>query len=108
MNMAEFVRVARAGDIPDKKSKLIKIGGEEVALWHVDGHFYALNNVCPHQHFSMLDQGTLEGLYVTCPMHGWTFCLADGTPKVGDGRAKTYQVKVEGDDVFVERPGPSW
>ncbi len=66
------------------------------------GKFYAIDNVCAHQHFAMLHQGILEDLTVTCPMHGWTFSLETGRATVGSGRVKTYAVKVVGDEVWVE------
>jgi len=105
---ADFVRVARCSEIPERRSKLVHVEGEEIALWCVNGKFYAINNVCPHQHFSKLHEGTLEGLYVTCPMHGWSFCLEDGLPQLGNGKARVYRVKVEGGDVLVEKPVQSW
>jgi NAD(P)H-dependent nitrite reductase small subunit len=100
----EFVKVARTSDLHDRRGTLVHLEGEEIALWRVKGRIYAINNVCPHQHFSMLHQGTLDGVHVTCPMHGWTFSLEDGQPKFGNGRAKTYQVKVDGEHVYVEKP----
>jgi 3-phenylpropionate/trans-cinnamate dioxygenase ferredoxin subunit len=103
----EFVRVARFSEIPERRSKLIKVDDQEIAVWRVQGKLYAINNVCPHQHFALLHQGTLDGIHLTCPMHGWTFSLEDGKATTGNGRAKVYQVKVEGDIVFVERPGQS-
>jgi len=105
---AGFIRVARTSDIAERRCKLVHVEGEEIAVWHVGGRFYALNNVCPHQHFSSLHQGTLDGLYVTCPMHGWSFCLEDGLPKFGNGRARVYQVRVVGEEIFVEKPIPQW
>jgi len=104
----EFVKVAQVSDIPKRGGKLIHLDGEAIALWRVNGIVFAINNVCPHQHFSMLHKGTLEGVYVTCPMHGWTFSLEDGHPKFGNGKARTYQVKVVGEDVFVEKPANYW
>ena len=104
----EFVMVARMSDLHSFRGKLVKVENEEIVLWQVDGKVYAMNNVCPHQHFSMLHQGVVDGAYVTCPMHGWTFSLEDGRPKTGNGRAKTYRVKVKGADVFVERPKSAW
>lgn len=104
----EFAKVARVSEISEKRGRLVNLEGEEIALWRVEGKIYAINNVCPHQHFSMLHQGTLDGTYLTCPMHGWTFSLENGIPKTGNGRAKVYQVKVEGDDVLVEIPSGRW
>ena len=104
----DFVIVARTSDVPDRRCKLVCVDGEEIALWHVGERFFAINNVCPHQHFSSLHQGSLEGLFVVCPMHGWSFCLEDGRPGFGNGRVRTYQVRISGKDVLVERPKHSW
>lgn len=104
----EFLKVARVTDLYKGRGKLVRVDGEEIALWQVDGKAYAINNVCPHQHFSMLHQGSIDGLYITCPMHGWTFCLEDGKPKAGSGKARVYKVKVEGEDVYVEKPTSAW
>jgi 3-phenylpropionate/trans-cinnamate dioxygenase ferredoxin subunit len=98
---SDYVEVARASELSDGRSKLVKVGDLEIAVWRVDGKFYAVNNVCPHQHFSTLHQGTLEGLNLTCPMHGWTYSLETGEATTGNGRAKVYSVKVDGDRVFI-------
>ena len=104
----DFVKVARTTELHDRRGKLVRVEGEEIALWRVDGRIYAIHNVCPHQHFSMLHQGTLEGRHLTCPMHGWTFNLEDGLPSVGNGKKKIYQVRVEGEDVLIEKPESNW
>ncbi len=104
----EFVKAARRSDLREGRPTVVRIEGEDIVLWPVDGTIYAINNVCPHQHFAMLHQGIRDGLHLTCPMHGWTFSLVDGHPVTGNGHAKTYQVKVEGDDVYVERPTSAW
>jgi NAD(P)H-dependent nitrite reductase small subunit len=98
-----YVRVAKVSAIPDGRSKRIKMEDEEIALWHVRGKFYAINNVCAHQHFANLHQGILEGLLVSCPMHGWTYSLETGEATIGSGRVRTYAVKVVGEDVWVEK-----
>jgi len=97
-----FVKIGKASAIPDGKSKRVKVGDEDVALWNVRGKFYAIDNVCAHQHFPMLHQGILEDLTVACPMHGWTFSLETGKATVGSGKVKTYLVKVVGEDLWVE------
>jgi nitrite reductase (NADH) small subunit len=97
-----FVHVARVREIPDRRSKKIILGDREIALWHVGDKFYAIGNVCPHQHFSSLHQGILDGLFLTCPMHGWTYSLETGIASVGNGRVPTYRVEVRGEDVFLE------
>ena len=35
-------------------------------------------------------------------MHGWTYSLETGKAVSGDGRVKTYEVKVEGENVYLQ------
>jgi NAD(P)H-dependent nitrite reductase small subunit len=99
-----FVRVARLSDIAEGGSVRVRLGDDELALWRVAGKLYAIGNVCAHQHFSELHRGILSGLTVACPMHGWTYSLETGIALSGSGRVRTYNVKVEGVDVYVELP----
>jgi nitrite reductase/ring-hydroxylating ferredoxin subunit len=101
---ASFVRVARLSDIAEGRSARVKLGGDEIALWHVRGRVYAIGNVCSHQHFSELHHGILSGLTVSCPMHGWTYSLETGIAVTGSGRVRTYPVIVEGDGIYIEQP----
>ena len=103
-----FVKVARMSEIAEKHSMRVIVGDEQIALWRVDGTVYAINNVCPHQHFPVLHQATLDGIKVTCPMHGWTYSLETGCADAGSGKVKTHRVKVIGDDIFLEQPVESW
>jgi 3-phenylpropionate/trans-cinnamate dioxygenase ferredoxin component len=82
-------------------------GGEAgipICLAHAeDGGFYALNDVCTHEEFSLCD-GELWGMDVECPQHGSRFNLqtgkVTGLPAVIP--AQTYPVSVEGGDVYVD------
>ncbi len=101
-----FVKVARLSDIAEGKSARVSLGDDEIALWRVRGKLYAIGNVCSHQHFSELHRGMLSGLTVACPMHGWTYSLETGIAVSGSGRVRTYEVKVEGENVFIDRTPP--
>ena len=103
----EFVKAARVTEVRERVGKHIRIGDEEIALFKIDGAFYAVDNVCAHQHISALHQGELDGLRVTCPMHGWTYSLETGKSETGNGRVRKYKVKVEGGFVWIEKPVPS-
>ncbi|HUI64822.1 MAG TPA: Rieske 2Fe-2S domain-containing protein [Bacteroidota bacterium] len=99
-----YVRVARLSEISLGKSKRVKLGDDDVALWNVQGTIFAVNAVCAHQHFTSLHQGILIGRTVTCPMHGWQYSLETGEALSGSGRVRTYRVKIQGDEVYLERP----
>lgn len=97
-------RAASITDIPPGTGKELVVDGRIVALYHVDGQFYALDGVCPHAG-GPLGQGMLRKNIVTCPWHGWQFDVTTGRHCLtAHIQAKKYAVTVTGDDVFVELP----
>jgi nitrite reductase (NADH) small subunit len=108
--MSSFVKVAEKADFAGRKSMRVTIDNVDIALFAVDGQYHAVENSCPHQHFSALHDGILNGNEITCPMHGWTFDLASGKATIGGGRLKRFEVKVVGNDILIEAPEdePDW
>ena len=103
--MASY-RVATVDELPVESMKRVDAGSVPVCLAHAeDGNFYALNDICTHEEFSLSD-GELWGMDVECPQHGSRFNLqtgkVTGLPAVIP--ASTYPVKVEGSDIYVEVP----
>jgi nitrite reductase (NADH) small subunit/3-phenylpropionate/trans-cinnamate dioxygenase ferredoxin subunit len=100
--MAEFQVVGRVGELPEGGSKAIEVGGKLIAVFRVDGQYYAIDEVCPHMGAS-LSEGEVQNLVVTCPWHGWRFRLADGAwadnPRIKIG---CYPVRVVGDEIQLE------
>jgi 3-phenylpropionate/trans-cinnamate dioxygenase ferredoxin subunit len=99
-------RVASVAELPNETMKKVEAGRTPVCLAHAeDGNFYALNDVCTHEEFSLSD-GELWGVDVECPQHGSRFNLVTGkvTGLPAVIPAKTYAVSVEGEDIFVEVP----
>jgi nitrite reductase (NADH) small subunit len=96
--------VASLGEIPERRSKRCVVDGAEIALWRVSGRIYAVDNVCAHQHMPVLHQGLLDGLLLSCPMHGWTYSLETGKATTGNGRVRAYDVVIDGNDVYVQVP----
>lgn len=64
--MAYWVKVARVNEIPVGTSKVVEAGGTPVALFNIEGTFYALGNICLHQG-GPLGEGRVQGTTVTCP-----------------------------------------
>ncbi|MDD4786037.1 MAG: Rieske (2Fe-2S) protein [Pirellulales bacterium] len=99
--MPEFIPIAKVSDVPEGRAKAFTIAGREIALFHVKGRFYALDDYCPHMGES-LSIGEVYGDAVLCARHLWAFRLADGVcldvPSLSAG---TFEVRVEGDDVLV-------
>lgn len=100
--MPGLVKVARVADIPPGHKKIVEVDGVEIVIVNLDGAFYALEDVCTHDG-GPLGEGTLEGCQLICPRHGARFDVRTGAaltmPAVEP--APTYEVRVEGDDIFV-------
>lgn len=93
----------RVGDLPPGQLGLVTLDGEEIAVYNIDGVFYATHNECTHA-FGPLNEGELEGNGIVCPWHDSCFDVRDGSVIRGpaDEALRTYRVVVEGDIARVE------
>ena len=101
--MARFVKVAATDELEDQQAKLVEVEGQKIALFRVDGAFYALSDTCTHRG-GPLSEGTVEGAEVTCPWHGAKFDIRTGAvlgPPAPQG-VKSYPARVTGADVEIE------
>lgn len=97
--MSEFIRIASTADIKPGSGMTIEAGGKSLALFNVDGTYYAIDNVCVHRG-GPLGEGELEGNVVTCPWHSWTYDVTTGKCVSSPSACvKSYPVTVEGNDV---------
>lgn len=101
--MSEFTKAATVDEIAENGCKVVQLGDKSIAVFRVDGEFYAIDNACTHDG-GPLGEGEIEGHEVTCPWHGAIFDIATGEalgPPAGDD-LDTYSVRVNGSDVEVE------
>jgi len=95
------MRVARKDEIPAGSIREFQVEGLTIAIANVGDKFYAINNTCLHRG-GPLGQGTLQGVAVTCPWHGWQFDVTSGkavqNPAAG---VDCYRTEVRGEDIFV-------
>ena len=101
--MGEFVKVASANEIAAGQARLINIKGEEIALFNIEGVFFAVQNACTHEEGPLVE-GDIEGHEVTCPWHGARFDVRTGEvlcpPAYED--VHRYNVRLIGTDIELE------
>lgn len=105
------VEVCPAEDLPPGERTIVEAEGLSIGVFNVDGEFYALNNVCPHQ-LAPLCEGpvtgevtapdvgeyemTRQGEIVRCPWHGWEFDIETGESAFNPHlRTRTFEVELE-------------
>ncbi len=86
----------KAADIPPGSCAMARLGSEEIAIFNVDGQFYATQNKCTHAG-GPLCEGGLWGDVVQCPWHGSEFNVRTGEVVSGpaDVSLKRYKVSVQ-------------
>jgi 3-phenylpropionate/trans-cinnamate dioxygenase ferredoxin subunit len=104
--MTEFLRVAEVDEIPVGSSKLVQIEDVRLALFNLDGEYYAIEDVCTHDGGPLVEGEIVDGCEVECPRHGARFDIRTGraTRMPAFAATSTYEVRVEGNDVLVESP----
>lgn len=84
-----WITVAEASSVASGTVLGVKAGETDVALYNIDGRFYATHNVCTHA-LALLSDGWLEGDVIECPLHGGRFEAKTGR---GLGAPITCDVK---------------
>ena len=101
--MAKLLKIAKTKDVPPGQAAAFTIEGQKIALFNVEGTYYAIGDTCTHRG-GPLSEGDVQGTRVTCPWHGADFDLKTGAvlgPPAQKG-VPSYKVVVEGDDIKVE------
>jgi len=101
--MENFVKVARVEEVLEGKLIESKASENLILLTRISGKIYAIDSRCSHLKLSMA-KGVIEGNVLTCPHHGSEFDITTGANLKGPAKKpiQTYEVKIEGDDVFVK------
>ena len=103
--MSAWISIARVAECPPGTALERVAGDRIVALSNVDGTFYALDGVCPHQG-GPLGKGRLVGCILTCPWHGWQFDVRSGQHQLNPKLQQPgFTVRVEGDEILVALEG---
>lgn len=123
MGQLNRVVVGTVGDMPPGSAKIVTVSGQSVGVFNVEGEYYALRNVCPHQGGPLCEgslSGTTEsddpsevrwvkdGEIIRCPWHHWEFDVTTGRSLFNPNRrVRSYRtvvlpaadaVKADGDD----------
>ncbi|HET6589653.1 MAG TPA: Rieske 2Fe-2S domain-containing protein [Candidatus Nitrosocosmicus sp.] len=98
-----FIRLADIKDIQPSQMKEVQVEGESVCIANVGGKYYAIGNICTHEGGPLAD-GALNGYEVECPWHNSKFDVRTGkvTSPPADKPEPVYEVKIEGNDIFIK------
>ena len=109
--------VAAVDDIPPGTRQIVTVKGRQIGIFNLDGSYYALQNLCPHQGAPVclghVDGTNLpsrpneycwsrQSVILGCPWHSWEFELASGQalfePQI---RLKTFKIEAIGSNIVI-------
>lgn len=113
--------IAKTTDIPAGGRMGIMAGKRAIAVFNIEGEFYALANTCPHEG-GPLCEGMITGIalsdgpndyriarkgeFVRCPWHGWEFDIKTGQSWCDPNsvRARRFNIQVKAGSELAEGP----
>lgn len=101
--------VCQVGDVPEGEVRGFEPAGcPAVAIYNVDGRFYASDDVCTHEEVCLSD-GELDGDIIECPLHGGSFNVVTGEVESRPPRkpVRVHETRLEGATVQVLLPEES-
>jgi 3-phenylpropionate/trans-cinnamate dioxygenase ferredoxin subunit len=104
--MSKLVKVATVDEVPLNGSKLVEIDNIRIALFNLNGEFYAIEDVCTHDGGPLVEGEIVNGHEVKCPRHGARFDIRTGAALSLPAFEPTiaYAVFIEGQDLLIESP----
>jgi 3-phenylpropionate/trans-cinnamate dioxygenase ferredoxin subunit len=107
MGKSRLERLCRRDEIEPGTARRFEVDGQPICLVRVGDEFYAIGDRCSHADFSLAEGEVYpDERAIECWKHGSTFSLIDGRPQSlpATKPVPVYQVKLEGDDVWVVVP----
>jgi nitrite reductase/ring-hydroxylating ferredoxin subunit len=98
----KLVTIGPVGSVPPGRVATVELPeSQELALYNVNGEFYATQNFCPHKG-APLAEGRLCEHIIECEWHGWQFDVRTGECFTAGESLECYRVIVEDGMIKVE------
>jgi len=75
--VGNWVAVCAAFELPPGTHRVVDVDGVQVAVFNLDGRYYAIEDVCTHDG-GILTGGPVDGDQIVCPRHGARFSIRTG------------------------------
>jgi 3-phenylpropionate/trans-cinnamate dioxygenase ferredoxin component len=100
--MSDWIDVIDQNALADGEHVVVDVDGTDVAVFKIEGRFYAIEDVCTHDG-AEIASGELDGCEIVCPRHGARFCVKTGAVKAPPAYEDidTFPVRIENGRVQV-------
>ncbi len=104
--MAIVVEVGHEGDVASGEAMCVEVGDTSIAIFHVNGAYYAIDDTCSHEEASLSEGELVDDHIVECTAHGAQFDIRTGEVLGPPAEAPvgSYRVWVEDGVLKLEVP----
>ncbi len=75
--MSDWINAVSTQDLAAGEHTVVEIDGVSIALFNLEGEFYAIEDVCTHDGSEIADGCIVDGA-IECPRHGARFDIKTG------------------------------
>ena len=97
------IKVLNKSELLINHSKVVNVNNTEIAVFNVEGEYFAINDRCSHAEAS-LSEGEVYDCKVEWPLHGAEFDLKTGeslTPPASKA-VVCYQISTDEESIYIE------
>lgn len=105
--MTDWVEVAPAEEILPGEYRIVDVDDVMVAVFNIDGEFYAIEDVCTHDG-EQLTGGPIQDDEIVCPRHGARFCIRTGEALTPPAYEPTYKFPLRVHDGKIQVRDDRW
>ena len=105
--MSDWQDVAPVEATPPGSHQVVDVDGAQVAVFNLDGRFYAVEDVCTHDG-GTLTGGAIDGEQIVCPRHGARFSIKTGAVLAPPAYEPIHSFPVRVEDGHVQVRDDRW
>lgn len=102
--MSGLIHLLKKSDLVPGEVRKVEVQGCALAVYNVQGVFYATQDGCTHATASLSEGEIVDDDCIACPVHDGTFHIPSGQAMSFpcEVALRTYKVSEQGDDVLVD------
>ncbi len=102
MSKKKWYKIGKISELKEHQLQEVVIDNTKIALSYEKGKFGAVSGICNHVG-GPLGKGRLEGNYIVCPWHNWTYDRISGLghPGAEESSIPRYEIQIKEENLYI-------
>src|SRR5260370_40022966 len=103
-----IIAVGHEDDVAPGGVLRVVVEDTPIAIFNVDGEYYAIGDTCTHEEFSLADGELVDNFTVECALHGAQFDIRTGRALTLPATGSAGRYPAWGEDGGLQGERPDW